>query len=177
MSKYIDKAHYHLVFLYDGVISQEFILNLKDLIKGVLKAHKDTIDKKHLKKLFEISVEELQNIMDYSKNYVVESFKQQGIGIYTIGYDEEKHKYFLNVENLVDENDKNRLTNQLSKINNMDKYAQRKYLRNLLRENKGLYKKGAGIGFLEIAKRSSDKLQYEFKKRDEGILFDLKVYV
>ncbi len=162
----------HLVFFYDGVISQKFISDLKDIIKGIIKKH--NLNNEYLKKIFEISVEELQNIKDYSKEFVIEKNKHFGIGVYSLEYDEVKEKFIIKFENLINREDEEKLSSYLLNIKNMDKSQKREYIKKLLRKYRGTHH--SGIGFLEIVKRADD-VEYSFEKGKDGILFDLVVYI
>ena len=59
----------------------------------------------------------------------------------------------------------------------MDKHEQRKYLRKKLRSAVDKHNRGAGVGFIEMAKRSSEKLEYKFEELDGKLFFHILVYI
>jgi len=62
--------------------------------------------------------------------------------------------------------------NKLDHLNTLDKGALRKYYKEQTRlENDNPESKGAGLGFIEIARRISSKIEYSFTPYDEGLTF------
>jgi len=167
-----------ILFSYNGVISQIFVKGIKNLINGTLITHNNNIEATILRKLFEISVEQLQNIMSYSKNNIQKdqtTYESEGLCI--LGYCTQNDKYFITTLNHIEKEDKDKLEQKLTKVNDMDSKEQRKYLRELLRSGVDSHSRGAGVGFLEIARRSSEKLKYSFEETIDGLFFELTIYI
>ncbi len=169
-----------VLFSHDGAISQEFITEISSIIEVTLNKHdiemKDKV--KIMRNLFGVAVEQLQNIMSYSKDSRQKNKSaRESDGICMLGYFTNKEKYFIKTLNHIETEDKDRLIEKIDKINSMDKIAQRKYLRQLLRSGENTHSRGAGLGFLEIAKRSSEKINYEFKDTPDGLYFELTISV
>lgn len=167
-----------ILFSYNGVISQSFVNSIEKLIDDTLSSYDNNIDNKILRKLFEISVEQLQNIMNYSKNNIQKDKTTfEGEGLCILGYCVDKQKYFITTLNHIELQDKEKLEKKLTKVNSMDSVQRREYLRELLRSGADSHTRGAGVGFLEIARRSSEKLKYSFKDTVEGVFFELTIYI
>jgi hypothetical protein len=60
----------------------------------------------------------------------------------------------------------------------LDKTALREYYKELRRSGKETHSRGAGLGFLEMAKKSSLPIQYNISKLDQNrSFFEIKVYI
>lgn len=170
-------ANEEMLFSYNGKISQTFIFELEDVIKRTLTSHNEDIQNKTVRNIFSIAVEQLQNIIKYSKNSKELDNKKECEGTCLIAYDKSKKKYLIKTLNNIEVAHKDKISDKLDKINKLDDKEKRKYLRELLRSGDGYHKDGAGVGFLEIAKRASEKLQYSFIKSDDEYFFELTIYI
>lgn len=165
-----------VVFSFSGMISQsltEFMIETATK-QFEAKGHNKTF----VKSLFLISIEMLQNVMSYSKQKLIKNGdKFTSPGILIVGFDDEKQKYYVNTSNEIDEKDKIRVSDKIDKINALDETEQRKLLREKLKTAEDTHERGAGVGFIEMAKRSSEKLEYDFETLDDKLYFHIKAYV
>lgn len=167
-----------ILFGYNGIISQEFVSEIENVINDALSLHDKDFDKKIARNLFSIAVEQLQNIISYSKHNVKKSdniFESSGVCIF--GYDENKEKYFIKTLNQIQENDKIKVKNKIDMLNSMDDGEKRKLMRELLRSGEHSHDRGAGVGFIEMARRSSEKIEYSFIENLKENLFELTIYI
>lgn len=125
-----------------------------------------------------IAVEQLQNILNYSSNrYVGYEKKQVSNGSFIIGYDEDKKKYYISSSNEILEEDKNRISTKLDTINSLSDEELKTYFKKLRKSGEEKHEYGAGIGLINIAIKSSEKLKYSFENIDNELYFNIKVYV
>lgn len=167
-----------ILFSYNGIISQEFVAEIEDVINDTLSIHDSEIDNKVVRNLFSIAVEQLQNIISYSKHNIKKTnsiYESNGICIF--GFDESKEKYFIKTLNQIQENDKIKVKEKIDMLNNMDDKEKRKLMRELLRSGEHSHDRGAGVGFIEMARRSSEKIEYNFIDNDSEQLFELTIYI
>lgn len=107
----------------------------------------DGYDKTMIKSMFLIAIEQLQNVMSYSKQkHIQTGNRYTSPGVLLVGFDDEKQKYYVSSSN---EEDK------IDFINSLDTGEQREKLKSA----EDTHDRGAG--FIEIAKRSSE---YDFEK-------------
>ena len=165
-----------IVFSFSGMISQEMT---SFMIETASKQFTDGgYDKTTIKSIFLITIEQLQNVMSYSKQKLVkEGSKYSSPGVLVVGFDEKKEKYYVNSSNQISKEDKVKISTKIDFINSMDKQKQRKYLREKLKSAEDKHERGAGVGFIEMAKRSSEKLEYSFEEIDNKIYFHILAYV
>lgn len=149
-----------LIVGYDGVLNSETKSRLEGEIEG--KIIEKNYPKTIVRKAFFICVEALQNML-------IHGFKDSNGAQhnYIILYINE-NQIILKAANLIGNNAVPKLTNDLSKINSFDEPAKLKefYLEHL--ENNELSDKGgAGLGFITIAMKSGNKLNYQFDTLNE----------
>ena len=79
--------------------------------------------------------------------------------------------YYVQTGNYIDKSIVNQLQERLEKINSLDKEGLREYYRETL-DNGSVSSKGtAGLGMIDIARKSGNKLEYEFLEVDEEFSF------
>ena len=165
-----------IVFSFSGMISQSLTSFMVESAKLQLEDMGENA--KMTRVMFAIAIEQLQNIMSYSKEKnVIDENKYISPGVLVIGYCNDKKKYYVNSSNEILKNDIKYITSKLDIINTMDKEQLRKYMREKLRSAEDLHDRGAGVGFIEMAKRSSEKLEYNFEKIDEKYYFHILAYI
>ncbi|MBS1650669.1 MAG: SiaB family protein kinase [Bacteroidetes bacterium] len=144
-----------LILAYDGVLNNETISKLESQIeeKIIEKGFTKTVTKK----LFFICVESLQNMLIHGQKD--ESGSQHNFFI--ISNDSAHVK--LIASNLVLNANINKLTNDMTKINGFtDPAALKTFYLEHLENNEMSEKGGAGLGFITIAMKSGNKLNYNF---------------
>ena len=159
-----------------GILSQEmltlFVENLRTKIESLVELN----PKAH--NIFNIFIELVQNILNYSKNQndnINEIIKRGSLVI--VGYDKNKKLFYVSSSNLIDNQDKEKLKEKINHLNSLDTDGLKKYYREMRKNGNNKHDQGAGLGFIDMAKRSSQKLMYDFEKIDEKHhFFLLKVY-
>ncbi|MCL2208058.1 MAG: SiaB family protein kinase [Fibromonadales bacterium] len=125
--------------------------------------------------VFSVFVEQMNNMLMYSAEKdrqkdpdgkEVETSK----GIYILGIKDAT--YFVQTGNVVTPNSANILKTRIDHLNTLDKKALRQfYKQQMMAENDNPESKGAGIGLIEIARRSSTPIKYQFEDLDNGLLY------
>jgi len=164
-----------IVFSFTGKISQSMISFMVEAVKVELENMGE--DSKMTRNMFLIAIEQLQNIMSYAKDKHKDGKKYTSQGVMLVGFDKEKKKYYVNCSNEIEEKDKEKITTKIDYINSLEKDQLRKYLREKLRSADDKHDRGAGVGFIEMAKRSSERLEYNYEKIDEKLYFHILTYI
>jgi hypothetical protein len=159
-----------------GFISQRIVsLIMEDLEKKIDSLN---IDKNTGNIIMYIAVEQLQNILNYSSDrYVAYEKKQVSDGSFIIGFDEDIQKYYISSSNEIVEDDKGKITAKIDNINSFDKVELKNHFKKLRKSGEDKHQYGAGIGLVNIAMKSSEKLKYNFENKDDELYFNIKVYV
>ena len=165
-----------VVFSFSGMISQSLTSFMLETAKSQLEQNGE--DSKMIRSMFLIAVEQLQNVMSYSKEKDISNQTRYiSPGILVIGFSDIKQKYYVNSSNEIFKDDEQKLTTKLDHIISLEKDELRKLLREKLRSAEDVHDRGAGVGFIEMAKRSSEKLEYSFEEIDSKHYFHILAYI
>ncbi len=155
---------------YKGHVTQEITKSLLNLTER--KMDVDGVEISTKKKIFNIMVECLQNISKHTE----EKNNPEFDALFMVGKQDEV--YHIYSGNLVLNDNINELTNKLLAVNVMNKEELSELYKRLIAEYQMSSKGTAGLGLIDIAKKSGNKLEYDFKKVDETYsYFTLKTSV
>lgn len=130
-------------------------------------------EKKIKKKVFNVLVECLQNV---SRHAEPEKGKDHESSILLIGRNETS--FFIITGNMMDNDKTAYLKEKLEHINNLKPDEIRDKYKELMSNMEFSDKGGAGLGLLDIARKSSNKFEYDFRKlSDKKSYFTLKVNI
>jgi len=143
---------------FAGPISHELIVTLGEIIRQRISEDCDGNNQIALK-VFAVFVEQAENIIHYSaeKPLINSNF---GYGIITIG--KTNGNFYVSSGNEISLEHIEQLETNLNKITAMDKKEIQAFYRERRRAEKNIDSKGAGIGFLEMAKKASHPIQFKF---------------
>ena len=165
-----------VIFAYSGYVTELVLSGVGEALKQKLTI--DDADTKTLRSVFAVFVEQMQNIIRYSAEKEQMSLppaaadnalKEIRYGILTIG--REGHDYMVCAGNLVQRADVPRLHARLSRIREMSKDELKALYKEQLRAEPEEGSKGAGLGFMEIARRASKPIEFDFTNVDEVYSF------
>ena len=166
-----------IIFSYSGTVSQSILSSIGETIENEFT--NSDVDVNTIHNIFAIFTEQMHNVMSYSKERIQKGNNQfESPGITIVGYDSVKQKYFVSSANMMDRKDEKKLIDKLEKINKLEKTELRQYYRELRRNGREKHSRGAGLGFLEMAKKSSEYLEYNITTIDtEQSFFEIKVII
>ena len=160
-----------ILFAYSGYMTEQVRMAVGETLKKKLSLQ-DT-NTKTTRSVFAVFVEQMQNVIRYSAEKIPEDEKidvdELRYGILTIGRTGED--YVLMSGNLILRQDVNRVASRLREIQGMDKEQLKKLYKDKLKEGPDEYSKGAGIGFVEIARRASKPIEFDFIDVDDQRCF------
>ncbi len=166
-----------VIFSFSGTISQNILSSIAETIEKEL--HSTGISFSLIQNIFSVFTEQMQNIMSYSHERIQlgdNTFESPGICV--VGYDKSVGHYYVSSANIISPEGGPVLSAKLDKIIAMNKAELRQYYKELRRSGKDTHGRGAGLGFLEMAKKSALPLQYSISKLDGNrAFFEIKVYI
>ena len=128
----------------------------------------ENVEKKIRKRVFFIIVEGLQNVTRHQS--ATESDELAGYpGLFVVQY--KPDGYYITTGNLIKSSNEYNIKNLIDKINKLDKDELKKYSLEKLDEGEFSEKGGAGLGLIEIARKSGNKLVYAFDKINDQFSF------
>jgi len=125
--------------------------------------------------IFSVFIEQVTNVLLYAEKELRYSGKYGKVvdapmGVFLIG--ENEQAYFSQTGNVIKEEYTEFIKESIDHLNTLNKQELREYCKEQRRsENTNPISKGAGLGFIEIAKRASAPIEYAFTPLEEGLAF------
>jgi len=127
------------------------------------------------RKVFNVMVESLQNIVKHSDE-LVDGQTRSHAAIFLIG--REANRYTIMSGNPIRKENVGKLQGSLEKINALDKDGLKELYKEIIKNTTISEKGGAGLGFVDMARKSGGKLEFEFPEMsNDYAFFCLKVNV
>ena len=163
-----------IVFCYNGYLSQQIVLSMGEMLKKkVSEAGPATAPK-----IFYVFVEQAQNIVRYSAQKIETQNRADRLGYGSLAIGINNEKYFCMCGNLIEKDKSLSLRQRLDEIASMDKDALKAAYKERLKAGPEEGSAGASIGFIEMARKSSEPMEYDFIEVDESFdFFYLKIYI
>ena len=158
-------------FCYSGPLTEKILTAISVAVR--LEIGENAGNERAEKIVFGNFVEQAQNIIRYSSEKTIQEDETSGVG--TVALSLSDNKVLVEAVNAVDEKQMNTLTRDLTELKKMDSAELKSAYRNRLKDGPPEGSKGAGLGFMEIA-RKSDMWDFEFVKEHGKILFIFKVW-
>jgi hypothetical protein len=165
-----------VILAYKGSITSELI---NDILEGVEeKLEEADADSKLQKKIYNVLVESLQNLFHHIE-MVHEGIKEElepKFGILVIVKDNDLYK--VTTGNFINARRIKFLKEKIDKINSLSKDELKDMYKFILNHQKLSAKGGGGLGLVDIARKSGNKLEYEFHNyNDDYYFFNLTISV
>jgi hypothetical protein len=164
------------ILYFNGPVSQGVVEGLAELMREKMRA--EDAGMASVQRVFSILVEQMQNIVRYSSERQMlasGSLGEMAHGQVVVGR-ERDGSFFVACGNKVRVEDVARLTSQLETLRRMGKEDLKSYYREQRRNLPHDGSKGAGLGFIEMARKSSRPVDYGFVPLDcETSFFSMKV--
>ncbi len=160
----------NILLLFKGTFSSDLLTSLLEVTEQRLERMKEK--PKIRKRVFNVLVECLQNVylhMDKNKEF-------DGNAMLILGKKEEN--YFIVTGNQVLKNKANKLKEKLDDLNNLSSEELRDLYTEVLMEEDMSDEGGAGLGLIDIIRKSKNKVQYKFDNiNNDQCFFSLKVNI
>ncbi len=167
----------HIFFCFIGPISQSLLTDIIAILEQ--KMTTEQASRATILRVFSVIVEKAQNIVHYAGEITPEYAPEAPLppqGIIAVGYDE--GHYFVMSGNMIEKSKVENLQKKLTKLQQMTKEEVKQYYREQRRKSPEESSKGAGLGFIEVARKASKPIEFEFKPLDERVsFFSLKTFI
>ncbi|HEY5749148.1 MAG TPA: SiaB family protein kinase [Chryseolinea sp.] len=162
-----------LILVYQGDFTQESTKSILSMAERNLDSSGEESSIK--RKVFNVMVEALQNIVKHSDE-LVDGQVRSHAAIFLIG--KEANRYSIMSGNPVQKTNVPKLKQNLEQINGLDKDGLKELYKEIIKNTTISDKGGAGLGFVDMARKSGGKLEFEFPEMNaEYCFFCLKVNV
>ncbi|MBN2213766.1 MAG: SiaB family protein kinase [Bacteroidales bacterium] len=122
------------------------------------------------KKILLVMIESLENVLKYNEHFN-DKINLQKQYLPTFNIQQINDKYILSSSNAVLNTDIPGLTRRISLINSLDPDGLKKLYKETITNGQFTHKGGAGLGFIEIAKISSEKIVFNFEPIDDKLSY------
>ncbi|HKL37647.1 MAG TPA: SiaB family protein kinase [Bacteroidales bacterium] len=162
------KAH-EITLVYEGEITHQITKAFTSLTESNMAKQEESNTVQ--KKVFHVMVECLQNISKHADTFGSDDYLFAGRGIFMVSKGLED--YHVTTGNVIENRKIEELTEMLEEINSLDKEGLKQLYKKQMREGRLSDKGGAGLGFIDIARKTGNKLEYHFLPIDETSSFFL----
>lgn len=154
-----------IVFLsYGGFLSQALISGMTEALEKESKIN--DINMTTSSNILTIFIELSQNMMNYSKVKTSSDDSFDSKGLIVVGYCKDDDSYYVLSRNIISHDDKRTIEPKIEQVIPLNKAELKILYRDLRKSGKGMHDKGAGIGFVEVARRC-DSIEYNFSPIDD----------
>jgi hypothetical protein len=154
-----------IMLVYEGEFTQEITKSVLSMAERNLESVNEEANIR--KKVFNVMVECLQNICKHSEEFA--HSEELNTAIFMIG--KEDAEYFITTGNPIKNENIPGLQSKLENINSLDKDGLKELYKKAILESEISEKGGAGLGFIDMARKSGNKLEFEFSPINESISF------
>jgi hypothetical protein len=157
-------SEHELILAYRDHISEETIQQLLSITE--LKLVQSVGEKKLRKRVFHILVECLQNVVNHSAE---KESEDEVPSILLLG--RHNNEFFIITGNQIENDQIDKLRQKIDEINSWNHDDMRDIYSKKLDRSEYSAKGGAGLGLIDIYKRSRNKLKYQIESIDDQISF------
>lgn len=151
---------FELSYAYRGNFTQQLTDSILALSETNMEVTNEPV--KNRKKVYFIMVESLQNITRHQDSEILEGF---------FSIHKSKTGFLITSGNAIDNENIPELREKLEKINSMSQDQLKEYYYEVLNAGGFSEKGGAGLGLIEMVRKSGNKLTYDFTKVDDKYSF------
>jgi hypothetical protein len=149
-----------ILLSFKGLITEDIIIELGEMIRTSLS------EETKVKKIFAVFIELSQNILRYSSEK-----SKDGLGIGIISLRKIDNYYKIASGNIISKEDSIKIKEKISYINSLNKDELKGLYQKTLRLPLDETSRGAGLGLIDIAKRSESKIDFEIQEIENSKLF------
>jgi hypothetical protein len=164
-----------LIIVYQGEFTQETTKSILAMAERTLDSSGEESGIK--RKVFNVMVEALQNIVKHSSeaNAAAGSLTSQN-AIFMIA--RQADQYCILTGNPIKKSATAALKQKLDNLNLLDKEGLKEMYKDIIKNTHISDKGGAGLGFVDMARKSGEKLEYNFPEMDDDYnFFSFKVNI
>lgn len=159
--KYVYELHksmqeQNLILVYEGEFTQEITKSVLAMAERNMDSMGEESSVK--RKVFNVMVECLQNIVKHGEGY--KAGEEAYSAIFMVG--KRGDEYVIASGNPLENKDVEALKAKLDQVNSLDKEGLKQLYKDIIKSTNLSDKGGAGLGFIDMARKSGQKLEYNF---------------
>lgn len=167
------KVDESVIYEFMGKMDKGKMVGTATHIEKILE--KACLNKDKIKTVFELFVETIQNVLSYS--YQVDDSEEIDCH-FSLSYFTESDHYIFESCNLIHESQKTIIKEKLDAIKGLSTSELRKLVRQKSRSAEDRHEHGAGLGYIVMARKSSEPIEVSFQPYQNDILiYKQKLYI
>ena len=165
-----------VLMAFKGNISSELISKALEVVESKMDDYNE--NSKIRKKVYNVLVESLQNLYHHIEVLPAEMQEAYDSKFGILVVSREEGRYRISTGNFVLQDKVDVLKNKIDKINSMGKEELKDMYKFILNHQRLSEKGGGGLGLVDIARKTGNKLEYTFEKYDDTYyFFNLDVFI
>jgi len=163
------KVDDRIIYEFAGSMNKLLMVKAANDIEKLLL--RKSLNKDKVKHVFELFIETAQNILNYSyRDRPLVENSEVTFCNFSLYYFTDDDTYVLESCNLIHEDERETIEEKLNAIKDLDHKALRKLVRQKSRSAEDKHERGAGLGYIMMARKSSAPIEVKFSAYKEGIL-------
>lgn len=168
----------NIILSFRGEITADLVSSILKMIEEKLESEEDEVKKR--RKVYNVLVETLQNLYHHIDSFPLKQGEKPGANrrtaVFMIG--KKDGEYDIISANYIAKENIPPLQDRLEKINSLDKEGLREYYQEVLTNGEVSIHGGGGLGMIDIARKSGNKLRFGFHEVNEDFsFFTLKIKI
>ncbi|MFO7933234.1 MAG: SiaB family protein kinase [Bacteroidales bacterium] len=164
--RYRDLTVRDICLVYEGQITHQVMKALTGLVEEQMNGMEDDTV---LRRVYHVMVESLQNINRHAESYEYKGYPYPGSGVILVTRNEDR--YQVTTGNIIENSSLEELSVFLGKVNNMDPEGLDDLYKKQMRDGILSPKGGAGLGFIDIRRKTGNAMDYDFVRIDNDTSF------
>jgi hypothetical protein len=161
---------------FNGPLSHRIIEELGLAVRRYLE--NETPGSEKMMDVFSVYIEQTQNVRNYARGQQTEMQNDKIYNAITLMIGREENSYVVMSGNVVNKNDLEKLTNKIDLLRSLDMAGLKALYKEQRRKPVTDNAPGAGLGLIDMARKSSQPLAYEVQEIDnKTAFFTLKAVV
>jgi len=153
---------------YEKINEKSIITSAKHIEELLIK---NSAKPEKIQNVYEIMIEIMQNILNNSyDNTDLKNNKKEASGVFILSYNRISDRYTLQSCNLIENYQVDIIKERLKETVGLDDNALRKLSLKKMRHKKDNHEKGAGLGFIMMARKSIEPIEVTFLPYEDNIL-------
>jgi len=152
--------------VFEGQITHQVMKAHTGLVEEQLD---DVEDDRTLRRVYHVMVESLQNINRHAEIYEVKGHPYPGMGLVLVA--KNKERFQVTTGNIIENGHVEDISTFLGQLNSMDPDTLDDLYKKQMREGIVSPKGGAGLGFIDIKRKTGNPLDFSFVKIDHETSF------
>ena len=152
--------------VFEGQITHQVMKALTGLVEEQLDEIEDDMV---LRRVYHVMVESLQNINRHAEAFEMHGHPYPGMGVILVARNDKS--FLVTTGNIVENSHVDQISEFLGKLNNLDPDGLDDLYKKQLRVGIMSPKGGAGLGFIDIRRKTGNSMDYSFDRIDDQTSF------